>query len=394
MKSGNKTQKAERDPYKFLLKVAGILVLVAAISAVVFLLCNAAVQSDYKAKRQEVDQLNAEGEQEFNARLNTLRAAASVTVNPETGEVTAVEPAIWEATLDGLPWRLEDASATALENISTVTVNRSDLLFGGLLLVNPWHSLPTDFSEATLTSIGTGSGWQIAVTDSNVRVFPAALTALENIIAGAKDAGLSDYIVREAYRTNDEQTLLFNSQMEKLSSKYSGDVLIEQTKKSVNYPGTSEYQTGLAFRMALYNKADPAIAKQKFQETTQGQWFTENCWKYGVIFRFPSADYPNANWEDKSYKTGMSLHLDLYRYVGSAHSAAMQIMNYCLEEYVEFLIDHPHLYIYKDGALLYEVYRITAEDASTYDVPVPNPASSYVASLDNMGGIVLAYAYN
>lgn len=394
MKSGNYATGRRRDPYKLLLRIAGILVAVVAISTVIFLLCNSAVINDYKAQRNTIDQLNEEGEQEFNAQMNALRASVSTTVDPDTGEVSTVAGAYWESTIDGALWRIEDESNTALENVSDFTLNRADLLIGGLLLVNPWHSLPSDFSEDQLVSIGTSSGWKIAVSDGNVRVFPAAYTALDTMISAAAEDGLADYIVREAYRSNDTQTELFNNKMEKLSSKYSGDILIEQTKKTVNYPGTSEYQSGLSFRMDIYNKADPEVGKQKFQESDQGKWFTNNGWKYGVIFRFPTEDFPNASWEDKSYKTGVSVQLNLYRYVGEAHSVAMRIMDYCLEEYVEFLISHPHICIYKDGALVYEIYRIEAEDADSYTVPVPNPASSYIASLDNMGGVVMAYSYD
>lgn len=394
MSSSNRDTQKQRDPYKLLLRLGGILVLVVAVSVAVFLLCNASVLNDYKAQRAAVDQLNADGEQEFNAKMNALRTSNNVTVDPDTGELTTTEPAYWETTLDGVLWRIEDESNTALENVSDVTLDRADLLIGGLLLVNPWHMLPSDFSEAALVGIGNSSGWKIAVTDGNVRVFPAAFQALENMVTAAAEDGLSDYIVREAYRSNDTQTELFNKQMENLSKKYSGDILIEQTKKTVNYPGTSEYQSGMSFRMDVYNKTDPEVGNQKFQDSAQGKWFTDNCWKYGVIFRFPTENFPNSSWEDKSYKTGVSIQLNLYRYIGVAHSTAMRILDYCMEEYIEFLIDHPHLCIYEDGALKYEVYRIAAEDAATYTVPVPNPASSYIASLDNMGGVVMAYAYN
>ncbi len=393
MKSNGKLRKKDRDSYRLLVKIVVALLIVAVVSAAVFLLCNSAVLNDYKAKRQEVDKLNADGEQAFNAQMNALSESNRVTVNPDTGEVTAVESPFWEATLDGVTWRMEDATGTELENVSTVTLNRADLLTGGLLLVNPWHTIPSDFSEDTLVSVGKSSGWKIAITDNNVRMFPAAYKSLENMLAGASEAGYTEYIVRKAYRSNDEQTELFNSKMESLSSKYSGDVLIEQTKRYVNYPGTSEYQTGLSFQLDIFSKTDAELNKQKFQESAQGKWITDNCWKYGVVFRFPTEDYPNSSWEDKSYKTGVSTRLDLYRYVGVAHSEAMKIMDYCLEEYVEFLIAHPHLCIYKDGALQYEIYRIKAADAATYDVPVPNPAGGYIASLDNMGGIVLAYDY-
>ncbi|MEG1569677.1 MAG: hypothetical protein RR431_00620, partial [Clostridia bacterium] len=87
--------------------------------------------------------------------------------------------------------------------------------------------------------------------------------------------------------------------------------------------------------------------------------------------------------------------MNLYRYVGKAHAAAMSVLDYCLEEYVEFLIDHPHICIYEDDALKYEIVRIRmTEDTASFSLPVPNPANDYQASMDNMGGIVMAYSYN
>ena len=185
-----------------------------------------------------------------------------------------------------------------------------------------------------------------------------------------------------------------NEEMEKLSSRYSGNTLIEETKKNVNYPGNSDYNTGMSFRMDVYQRDNAELNNLKFQaESEQGAWLTENCWRFGIIFRFPTANFPKG-WEDKSYKTGVSAQLNLYRYVGKAHSAAMRVLDMCLEEYIEFLIAHPHICIYEDGALKYEIVRIKiADDAQSVQLPVPNPASSYLASLDNMGGVVMAYTY-
>ena len=231
------------------------------------------------------------------------------------------------------------------------------------------------------------------VKDSSVRIFPEALNALKAMYDDATADGMTDYIVREGFRTNEEQTELFTNKMDDLNDKYSGTILVEQAKKTVNYPGTSEYQTGLSFRMRLYNSEDPEIAALDFQKTPQGKWFTDNCWKYGVIFRFPSDDFPNAEWEDKSYKTGISMHLNIYRYVGIPHAAAMKIMGFCLEEYVEFLMEHPHVTIYENDVLRYEIVRINVNEQSAYDLPVTNVSSSYLASIDNMGAIVMAYTY-
>ena len=42
------------------------------------------------------------------------------------------------------------------------------------------------------------------------------------------------------------------------------------------------------------------------------------------------------------------MHLDLYRYVGEPHALVMKVMGYCLEEYVEFLTDHPHIFYLRE----------------------------------------------
>lgn len=394
--ANKKIHKLKRDPYKTLLRTAGILAIVVVVGIGIFYLCSVAVMNEFVSKRNELDKQNAEAEVEFNAKMNALRSNQNASIDPNTGEISTADLPYWEATLEDKAWRLEDQGNIGLENTSTISLERSALINGGLLLVNAWHSLPYDFSDADLVSVGTASGYKIQVQDSTVRLFPPAYNALSEIIAAAAEAGHEHYIVREAYRSNDQQTEYFNSRMEKESEKYSGDILIEQTKKYVNYPGTSDYQTGMSFRMDLYSRDDASVNKLKFQgDSEQGKWFTENCWKYGIIFRFPVADFPNSTWEDKSYKTGVSAEMNLYRYVGKAHSAAMRIMDYCLEEYVEFLISHPHICIYEDGKLRYEIVRINMNETDTsFALPVPNPASDYQASMDNMGGIVMAYTYN
>lgn len=395
--SNKKVHKLKRDPYKTLLRVAGLLALVVVAGIGIFYLCSMAVTNDYVQKRNALDQQNAQAQVEFDTRMNALRNSQATTVDPDTGEVTPVELPYWESTLDDKPWRVQDEGTSGLENTSTVTLERSTLMLGGLMLVNAWHALPYDFSDTELISIGTTSGFKIQVQDNSVRVFPKAYDALNQAITDAATNGLQYYIVREAYRSNDVQSKLFTDKMNELSEKknYTGNLLIEQTKKSVNYPGTSEYQTGMSYRLDLYSRDNAdGVNDLRLQESEQGKWMTANCWKYGIIFRFPTVDFPTTAWEDKSYKTGVSTPMNLYRYVGKAHAAAMRIMDYCLEEYVEFLISHPHICIYEDGALRYEIVRINMGDGATFNLPVPNPASDYQASMDNMGGIVMAYTYN
>ena len=393
--ANKKIHKMKRDPFRTVLRTMLILAIVAAVGVGGLFLCASIVNANYIATRDRILQENEEGEVEFIAQMNALRSQNSSVAENTSSPVASGDLPYWEATLDGSTWRIEDEGTAGLENTSTITLDRSAIINGGLLLVNAWHSLPSDFTEDGLINVGTATPYKIQVEDNSVRLFQPAYEALGEALEAAKADGLEYFIVREGYRSVTEQETLFNERMEKNSSKYSGNRLIEETKRSVNYPGTSDYHTGLSFRMDVYQSGNSELNNQKFQaQSAQGAWLTENCWKYGIIFRFPTKDFPNSSWEDKSYKTGVSSELNLYRYVGKAHSAAMKVMGMCLEEYIEFLIDHPHICVYQDGALKYEIVRIKGADESTsYSLPVPNPANDYQASLDNMDGIVMAYSY-
>ena len=393
--SNKKVHKMKRDPFKTLLKLAGILAAVVVVGIGVFYLCSLAVTSDYKAIRDRITAENEQGEVEFTAKMNELRNANQQKENADVGVQSSADLPYWEKTIGESVWRVEDEGTAGLENTSTISMDRSQLINGGLLLVNAWHSVPADFSANDLVTVGTTGNFKIQVQDSSVQLFRPAFDALVEALTAAKEEGLEYFIVREGYRSVAAQEELFNEEMQDLSSRYTGNRLIEETKKKVNYPGTSDYHTGMSFRMDVYQSGNSELNNQKFQaESEQGKWLTENCWKYGIIFRFPSRDFPNPSWEDKSYKTGISSQLNLYRYVGKAHSAAMKVLDMCLEEYIEFLIDHPHICIYEDGALAYEVVRIKgASQNTTFALPVPNPANGYQASLDNMDGVVMAYSY-
>ena len=64
----------------------------------------------------------------------------------------------------------------------------------------------------------------------------------------------------------------------------------------------------------------------------------------------------------------------------------------CLEEYIEYLMAHPHIAVYSDGTLKYEIYRMEGGYSDTA-VTVPYGAASYSASTDNMDGLIVAITY-
>lgn len=388
--ANRKVHQMKRDPFKVLTKLVIFLLVFMVVGVGVFYFCSKTIENDYITKRNATIQKNEEDEVAFNTRLNEMRASANENFfTTDDDSAAAKQLQYWEGTIGENLWRIEDDGTTALENTTTIVASRSELLLGGLMLVNAWHPLPSDFSDEALVTVGSTSGYKVPVKDNSVTLFRPAYDALYAALEAAAGEGLENYIVQEGYRSNDQQTKLFNDRMAKLQDKYSGDILIEQTKKDVNYPGTSEYQTGFSFNMRLY----PNPESIDFVESDQGKWLLDNGWRYGIVFRFPTRDFPSTAWEDKSYKTGVSVELNLFRYVGEAHAAAMRTMNFCLEEYIEFLIKHPHISIYENGSLRYEIFRIADTGEASFELPVPNPANGYQMSLDNMGGIVMAYSY-
>ena len=290
-------------------------------------------------------------------------------------------------------WDLLDLTNYPLESPSTVSMTRGQIMNNGLLLINQWHSRPEDFDESTLVGLGNYFNWAVQVADASVSLLPVAADALKAAVDDAAAEDLTHYMVPEAYRSWDTQNTYFQNRVEKLSSKYTGDALIEAAKKEVNYPGTSEYNSGLAFRLQLYDRNDKEINNTKYSTSSQGVWMNENCWKYGIVFRFPQNAWPLPTSTDKSFITGISSQMNLYRYVGKGSAAIMHYMDFCLEEYIQYLEEHPHVALFEDGQLKYEVYRQYVGEDASFDIQVTGRARSYVSSLDNMGGVITVFEY-
>ena len=362
-----------RDPIKVMLILT---VCLAVLAAGCMLLGNAI--SAYRANalsqlQAEVEAINEQRDQEY------ARALAEFEAESQSGANLAWPPQKTQG------WDVVDLTNYPLENPGQITVNRADVMNNGMLLVNEWHSRPEDFSEEALVSIGSYTGGKLQVANYNLLLFPAAINALQEAVTAAAAEGFENYMVDEAYRSYEEQNALFNKYMEQYASRYSGDALIARTKKDVNYPGTSEFNSGLTFTLRLYKRGDAAVNGTNYVETPEGQWLSENCWKYGLVFRFPKTDYPVKGTADKSYKTGVSVSLRAYRYVGKGNAAVMHTLDLCLEEYIEYLQEHPHIAVFEDGILRYEIVRQYVGDAASFPISITNNASSYVTSLDNMG---------
>ena len=340
-----------------------------------------AIAKAYDEAKAAVEEHNKQIDIEYQLKLSEVQAAANAPENPA-----------WPENNHKLEWEVLDLSQFPLQDQKAVHSNRQEIMYNGMLLVNAWHSRPADYSDTGIVSVSRAykGDDKIQAKDNNVTLHTNALAALHEALQAAKAEGMEHYLVEEGYRTVERQQEYYNKKREKLSSKYSGDALDEATRKEVNYPGTSEYNSGLAFELRLYDRNDPDVGSPKYSTTPEGKWMNENCWKYGLVFRFPQNEWPLETSTDKSFKTGVSVHLNLYRYVGKGNAAIMHYMDFTMEEYIEYLEEHPHIALYVDDHLQYEVYRQIVGDDEEFDIQL-NSTNNWESSLDNMGGIITVF---
>lgn len=356
----------------------------------------------YMYTRKDLERAAQKNEAEV-AQINDERTAEFMQAIAEREQQDAAVVKIdeqWPIPADQ-GWDVLDVSAMPISAGSQVSVTREEMLQGGMLVVNRWHPMPSDLTDDMMVSISRRSrednekATNIPTENASVMLMPTAVEALMRLYQDARDSGLDmdNIIVQEGYRNMEVQTQNWTKASDKYTSRYSGDKLTEKVIDSgVAYPGTSDYQAGMSIFLYNYKSGDRAFSDTPLHETDQGRWLYNNSWKYGYVFRFPVQGFPYADTVDKSYVTGINLKLKVYRYVGEANAIAMHAMDMCLEEYAQYLIDHPHIAVFEDGDLRCEVYRL-ADPFSDAMVTIPNGAAGYTVSSDNLGGMIVAVNY-
>lgn len=200
-----------------------------------------------------------------------------------TADVPAAEPSYSEQPVE-LPWNLT--------------------------LVNAAHPLPEDFAVVTET-LKSGKSFDAR-----------AIGALSEMINACWADGLQP-LVCSAYRSVDDQTALFQEQLDRLlASGLSYDEARAAAAQEIAVPGTSEHSLGLAADICAlsYQNLDSAQA-----DTEEQKWLMAHCAEYGFILRYP---------KDKQEITGIIFEPWHYRYVGKEAAQAITEEGLCLEEYL------------------------------------------------------------
>ena len=175
-----------------------------------------------------------------------------------------------------------------------------------LVVVNRWNELPEDY-DIELMELSNGQ-------KIDERIYPY----LQEMFDAARAEGIYP-IVREGYRTEEEQQAIFDEKVQAyINEGYSRSRAERTAKEWVALPGTSEHQLGIA--------VDINADKSKSSNDEVYEWLAENAHEYGFILRYP---------QGKTEITGTSYEPWHYRYVGEAVALEIYERGICLEEYFE-----------------------------------------------------------
>lgn len=142
-----------------------------------------------------------------------------------------------------------------------------------------------------------------------------------NDLVDMYNAALDDNItlkINNSYRSKKTQTKIFNDKMQSyINEGYSKEKAYSQTKLTVQVPGYSEHETGLAIDFSNEGHYD--------ENKKIWQWLKNNAYKYGFILRYPENKYEITKIDYEPWH---------YRYVGKKAAKEITSKNLTLEEYV------------------------------------------------------------
>lgn len=178
------------------------------------------------------------------------------------------------------------------------------------ILSNKYLYMPSTYTPDNLTSINS------EYTSGTKKLVSYAKDAFENLVQDAKKEGFTIRAI-SAYRSYQYQEVLYN--------KYVSQDGVEKADTYSARPGYSEHQTGL-----VVDIDNGIIDFNKFENTKEFTWMSENAYKYGFILRYP---------KDKESITGYTYESWHYRYVGPKIAKKIKDLQITLDEYYVKFID-------------------------------------------------------
>ena len=191
-------------------------------------------------------------------------------------------------------------------------------------LVNRAHALGADYAPDGLARIADYDIPALTLKNDDMLGYAQAVEALRDMMAAARETGVSGFYLVSVYRTYSEQQTLWDRKVA-ANASYGSDPSVAIVTA---YPGASEHQTGLAFDISA---ADARALSASFASTPQGMWLYANAWRFGFILRYPEDALSQS-------ETGIVFEPWHFRYVGKPLAAYLFRTGATLERfYAEFL---------------------------------------------------------
>ncbi|MCL1884825.1 MAG: M15 family metallopeptidase [Defluviitaleaceae bacterium] len=202
---------------------------------------------------------------------------------------------------------------------------------GHLHLVNRENPLSSDFRPDDL------------VKHRGVELREKARDAFIEMVNAMESDKIYGLKLQSAYRSYGYQQAIFNEKIKELMGKGNDrNTAVGIATRSVQIPGASEHQLGLALDVSVSGKLS-----QDFADTEAGKWLAENCYKYGFVIRYPQCKIEVTNIIYEPW------HL---RYVGQPHAKIMKETGLTLEEYHEFLAKIPMYVVWEEDFYYLVIY--------------------------------------
>ena len=213
-------------------------------------------------------------------------------------------------------------NSTNSSNTSSQQLSAKDELgMWYMKLVNPDNNVTTSYINSIDRSKINTKYVVSATKETCLYLDTRIVKYFEEMCKAAKDDGIT-LVSISAYRSYSYQQGLYNNRVTRCQNE--DGLSLEDAKKKaatiVAVPGTSEHHLGLA--------VDINSVETSFENTKAFKWLQENAEKYGFVMRYP---------KDKQSITKIIYEPWHYRYVGVEHAKAMNDLDMCLEEYVEYL---------------------------------------------------------
>ena len=278
-------------------------------------------------------------------------------------------------------------------------MDNSGVTAGDLILVNYEYPYAFPATEDHLVNIYDNKNENYGVSYSSYLLDGDVLSILNDVTNEIYErTGDKCILIRSAYRSLADQQSIYDSYLQSNGEQY--------VKEYVATPGYSEHHTGLAFDINIRLNDGSYILVKDYENL---RILNSVAISHGFVQRYEEAKYAITKIKNEPWH---------YRYVGIPHSYVMSKEHYCLEEYVDYLIQLSDsknaentednvfdekgtmLWIGADGEISvcgedtlpadgYLIYHVKKSDGDTTELKVPKAAKSYTVSGDNVSGFIV-----